>query len=54
MENTVTPVISGSAIDSLRDTLSANITAIAPNLFGLAAVILVPYVIYRLYKKFAK
>lgn len=45
--NTVTPIISASDIGTLTTTLSSNVSAIAPALLGLMAVILVPTIVFK-------
>lgn len=54
MENTVTPIISASAVESIGTTLQSNISAIAPALLGVMAVVIVAGVVLRFVRRFAK
>lgn len=51
--NAVTPIISASAVETIGSTLSSNISAIAPALLGVMAVVIVPVVILKLIKRFS-
>lgn len=54
MENTVTPIISASAIEGITTDLTAQVSAVAPQLLGLVAVPLAIFLIVKLVKRFAK
>lgn len=51
MENTVTPIISASAVEAIGTTLQANISAVAPALLGVMAIVIVPIVVFKFIRR---